>query len=275
MAGSKKSQSSDSDAAYGCLALIALGIVVSIISFVLEHWEFFVGTVLAVVGLVVAVKGLRAVVGRTAVGKELAREAEADRARKAGQVDMRTAWLEWQLGPAPTQRTNPESSAVPETLAVLPKAFWNITQLRTHGRAVWALREASQGTRFHQDVESRLDRVAAMISDLNDEEFDSARGQNNDQYLYHRDREVRAAYLEGGAKAVEAVLETISAARAQAREEAAARVAAESLAQQRNAALRAMRETPQSTETRDAHAAWDAQAREVADPPTRTGESSV
>ena len=274
MATSKKPQSSDGDAAYGCLALIALGIVVSIISFVLEHWKFFLGAALAIIGLILAVVALKALIDHT-VGDELAREAEADRARKAGEADMRTAWLEWQLGTAPAQRENTDSSSVAERLAVIPKAAWNVAQLRTHGRAVWALRGVSEGTRSHRDVESRLDRVAAMISDLTDEEFDSARGQKNDQYLYHQDREVRAAYLEGGAKGVEAILETISAARAQAREEAAARAAAESLAQQRNAALRAMRETQQSTETRDAHAAWDAQAREVADPPTRPGESSV
>ena len=100
-----------------------------------------------------------------------------------------------------------------------------------------------RGARRHDlldQLDARLDRVVAMISDLTDAEFDTALGQVNDQYLYHPDRQVRTAYLEGGALGVDLIMDAVTAARAQAREDAATRAAAEALAQQRTAALRAL-----------------------------------
>ena len=102
-----------------------------------------------------------------------------------------------------------------------------------------------------------------MLSELTDEEFDTHRGQIDDRYLYHPDREVRAAYLAGGSQGVEAIMGTITAVRAQVREDAAARAAADFLARERNAALRALRETRRPARPRDAHAAWEAQAEQI------------
>ncbi|MEX5296061.1 hypothetical protein QYM41_12360 [Kocuria sp. CPCC 205268] len=267
--------SGNQDTAVGCLGLIGLGIVLAIIGFVLEHWEFFLGAAvvigcLVVVGLVVRAV-YRSTVGRqqardaAAAQVRRARDAELDEARTAGRQRMRAAWLEAQIRPGAAPRAGTGAGTVDELLAVVPKGDWDLAQLRRHGRAVWARRGGTPGRHLRPEVEARLDRVAAMISDLTDEEFDTALGQSDDQYLYHPDRAVRAAYLAGGAQAVETIMDTVTAARVRAREDAAARAAADSLAQQRNAALKALRETRQSTETRDAHAAWEAQARRLGD----------
>jgi hypothetical protein len=265
--------SGNQDSAVGCLGLIGLGIVLAIIGFVIEHWEFFLGAAvvigcLAVVGLVARTVyqntvGQKQAQDAAAAQTRRAREAALNEARKAGRHSMRAAWLEAQIRPGAAPRTGTGAASVDELLAVVPKADWDLAQLRRHGRAVWSRRGGTPGHHLRPEVEARLDRVAAMISDLTDEEFDTALGQNDDQYLYHPDRQVRAAYLEGGAQAVETVMDTVTAARAQAREDAAAKAAADSLAHQRNAALKALRETRQSTEIRDAHAAWEAQARRL------------
>lgn len=264
---------SNEDTAVGCLGLIAVVIVLSIIGFVIQHWEFFLGAsvvigCLAVVGLVARTM-YRSTVGKqqaqdaAAAQSRRTREAALSEARQAGRHSMRAAWLEGRIRPGAALRDSTGASSVAELLAVAPKADWDLAQLRKHGRAVWARRGVSPGHQLRPDVEARLDRVAAMISDLTDEEFDTHHGQADDQYLYHPDREVRAAYLEGGAQAVETIMDTVTAARVQAREDAAAKAAADSLAQQRNAALKALRETRQATETRDAHTAWEAQARQL------------
>ena len=101
--------------------------------------------------------------------------------------------------------------------------------------------------------QSRLDLVATMISDYTDEEFGSRRGQTSDRHLYHQDREVRAAHLEGGAKGIEAIMDVTTSARVQAREHAATKAAADAAAVQRNAGLKALRETRQPTAARHAH----------------------
>ncbi|GGG58149.1 hypothetical protein GCM10011374_21190 [Kocuria dechangensis] len=264
---------SNEDTAVGCLGLILLGVVGLVINFVVEHWEFFLGAGLGIAAIVVVVLVARATI-RGTVGKKRAAEASAEQARRArvatlekarhaGESDMRAAWLEWQLGSPPAQQAPRLLAAVSERLAVLPKASWNVAQLRMHGRAVWGLRNTSDPSPLQREVEARLDRVAAMISDLGDGEFDTGRGQTDDQYLYHPDREIRAAYLEGGAKGIETIMGTITAARTQAREDAAAKAAADALARQRNAALKALRETQQPTETRDAHTAWEAEAQQI------------
>ncbi|MFI7484131.1 hypothetical protein ACH9EU_17165 [Kocuria sp. M1R5S2] len=255
-------QSNDSDNAVGCVLLIGLGIVLAIIGFVIEHWEFFLTAALVVAGLVVVVGGLRALV-RGTVGKRQARGAAVQEARRTGESDMRTAWMTLQFGPLPPQLHRADPDSIRERLAVVPKAPWTLEQLRSHGRAVWIVQDGARHTPLHREVEARLDRVAAMISDRTDEDFDTRLGQNSDQYLYHPDREVRAAYLEGGAKGVESIMDAVTAARAQAREDAAAKAAADAVAQQRNAALRALRETQRSTEARDAHAAWEARAKKI------------
>ncbi|MFI7480894.1 hypothetical protein ACH9EU_00615 [Kocuria sp. M1R5S2] len=264
MAGSK-----NDDTLIGCGGLIALGIVLSVVAFVLEHWEVLLGAAVVAGAVTLAVRAVKARRRRT-LGRQRARAESAaqvrrgrDEARRAGVEDMRTAWIAWQLrSDLPPQSIRPPA-AVRERLAEVPKAEWDVSRLRAHGRSVWALRDVARPTALHREVEERLDRMAAMISDWNDQEFDTRLGQTSDEYLYHPDREIRAAYLEGGAEGVEAVIDAITAARARAREDAATRAAADALAQQRNAALRALRETQQSTEARDAHAAWDEQARKL------------
>jgi hypothetical protein len=62
---------------------------------------------------------------------------------------------------------------------------------------------------------------------------------------------------------VDLIMDAVTAARTQAREDAATKAAAEALAQQRTAALRALRETYHPTEGRDAHTAWDEQAKKL------------
>jgi hypothetical protein len=184
-------------------------------------------------------------------------------ARETGASNMRTAWISWHLRSLPPQDGNRDPRLLAGTLAVVPQADWDAERLRRHGRALWSLRASGQVHHLLEQVDACLDRTVAMLSDRTDDEFDTSLGQVNDQYLYHPDRQVRTAYLEGGALGVEAIMDAVTAARAQVREDAATKAAAESLAQQRNAALRALRETYHPTENRDAHAAWDEQARKI------------
>lgn len=199
---------------------------------------------------------LPAVSGRTGPGA-------VEQARRTGASNMRTAWISWHLRSLPEQEDNRDPRLLTGTLAVVPQAGWDVDRLRQHGRALWSLRTSARLHHLLEQVDACLDRVVAMISDLTDDEFDTSLGQVNDQYLYHPDREIRTAYLEGGAAGVEAIMDAVTAARAQAREDAATKAAARSLAQQRNAALKALRETYRPTEPRDAHAAWDEQAKKI------------
>lgn len=258
----------------GIVLLIAGAVVLSVVSFVLTH----LGTILLVL-LAVAVLCLlgvllralarslteRATAGRRSAPRTTARTVErtAEQARRTAAEDMRTAWLRWQLRPVPDQAEQRDVSLIPRTLAVVPQADWDVDRLRQHGRSVWALRAGARRHDQLPEVDARLDRVAAMISDLTDDEFDTGLGQTSDRYLFHRERGVRLAYLEGGGRGVEVIMDTVTATRAQIRQDAATRAAAESLVQQRNAALRALRETHRPTETRDAHAAWEAKAEEI------------
>ncbi|MUN63079.1 hypothetical protein GMA12_07990 [Kocuria sediminis] len=184
-------------------------------------------------------------------------------ARRAGAEDMRTAWLQWQLRPGNTQKAISELSTLPRTLAVTPRADWNVEKFRAHGAEVWAIRPLAVTPAWRQKVDARLDWMAARVSDLADNPFDAARGQTSEQYLFHEDREVRDAYLEGGTAAAERIMETITAARERVREDAATEGAAAFLAKQRNAAFDQLRNTYRPTRTRDAHAAWDAAAEDV------------
>ncbi|MFE7629939.1 hypothetical protein [Kocuria sp. NPDC057446] len=194
-------------------------------------------------------------------GRSVTRTAE--QARRCAVEDMRTAWIQWQLRTLPPQQRHGDASFIAARLAEVPHADWDATRLRRHGQSLWCVRDASARTPLHGEVEARLDRVAAMISELTDEEFDTHRGQTDEQFLYHPDREVRAAYLAGGSQAVETIMGTITAVRAQIREDALARAAADALARERNAALRALRETRRPAGLRDAHAAWEAQAEQI------------
>ncbi len=232
--------------------------------------------VLAVVGLVLAalllirllVVRLLLVTGghavrRGAAGRAARARRPADEARRAGAEDMRAAWMHWQLGILPPQQRSADAAFVAARLAEVPRADWDVARLRLHGRSLWSVRDAAGRTPLHQEVEVRLDRVAALLSDLTDEEFDTHLGQADDRWLCHADPDVRAAYLAGGCAAVESIMDSISAARARTRADSAARAAADTLARERNAALRALRETHRPTRTRDAHAAWEEQARRI------------
>ena len=184
-------------------------------------------------------------------------------ARKAGEEDMRTAWLQWQLRLDPTAtraKALSPSALGSSALDVLPRPDWTVDRLRRHGREVWEARHLAVTPRRRQEVDARLDWVAAMVYELSDAPFDATRGQTTEQYLYHQDREVREAYLKGGSAAAEKIMDTITAARDRARQDAATDLSAEFLAQQRNTAFQAMRETYRPTRTRDAHAAWEAEA---------------
>lgn len=262
----------------GCLLLIAGIVVLCVVSFVLTHLRTIVVTGVVVAALYLAVLLVRTSVRtprktpagrRTAAhptGHRTAQRSAAglvEQARRAGGQDMRTAWLRCRLGVLPHQHRTGDASFVAGRLAEIPRADWDATRLRRHGQALWSLRDVAGRTPFQRDVEDRLDRVAAMLADRTDEEFDARLGQSDDRYVCHPDPAVRAAYLQGGSEGVEAIMRSISDARAQVRLDAAARAAADSLADQRNAALRAMRETHQPTEARDLHAAWEAQARQI------------
>ncbi|MFE7630857.1 hypothetical protein [Kocuria sp. NPDC057446] len=195
-------------------------------------------------------------------GQTSAEEA-VEEARAAGASNMRTAWISWHLRSLPPPEQSRDPRLLTGTLSVVPQADWDVDRLRTHGRALWSLRTGARRHGLLDELDARLDRVVAMISDLTDTEFDTGLGQVNDQYLYHPDRQVRTAYLEGGALGVELIMDAVTAARARAREDAATRAAAESLARQRNAALRALRETHHPTAGRDARTAWEEQARKL------------
>ncbi|MFF0905342.1 UNVERIFIED_CONTAM: hypothetical protein RF653_16855 [Kocuria sp. CPCC 205316] len=186
-----------------------------------------------------------------------------EESRAAGASNMRTAWISWHLRSLPPPEESRDPRLLTGTLSVVPQADWDVDRLRTHGRALWSLRGSARRHDLLDQLDARLDRTVAMISDLTDTEFDTALGQVNDQYLYHPDRQVRTAYLEGGALGVDLIMDAVTAARVQAREDAATKAAAEALAQQRTAALRALRETHHPTEGRDARAAWDEQARKL------------
>lgn len=188
---------------------------------------------------------------------------DVEDAREAGASNMRTAWISWHLRSLPDQEDAGDPRLLTGMLTVVPQADWDVARLRQHGRVLWSLRTSARRHDLLDELDARLDRTVAMISDLTADEFDTSLGQVNDQYLYHPDREIRTAYLEGGALGVEAVMDAVTAARAQAREDAATKAAADGLAQQRNAALRALRETYKPTEGRDAHAAWEEQAKKL------------
>lgn len=190
-------------------------------------------------------------------------EEAVEEARAAGASNMRTAWISWHLRSLPPPEDSRDPRLLTGTLSVVPQADWDVDRLRTHGRALWSLRRSARRHDLLDQLDARLDRVVAMISDLTDTEFDTGLGQVNDQYLYSPDRQVRTAYLEGGALGVDLIMDAVTAARAQAQEDAATRAAAESLARQRNAALRALRETHRPTADRDARTAWDEQARKL------------
>lgn len=192
-----------------------------------------------------------------------ARPQDVEHARRTGASTMRTAWISWHLRSLPEQEDSRDPRLLAGALAVVPQETWDVVRLREHGRTLWSLRTSARLHGLLEPVDARLDRVAAMISDLTDDEFDTSLGQVNDQYLFHPDRDIRSAYLEGGAIGVEAIMDAVTAARARAREDAATRAAARSLAQQRNAALKALRETHRPTRGRDAHAAWEEQANRI------------
>lgn len=184
-------------------------------------------------------------------------------ARRAGAEDMRTAWLQWHLRPRNTQKAIGELSSLSRTLGVVPTADWTVDRFREHGADVWALRPLAVAPAWRQKVDARLDWMAAMVSDLADSPFDAARGQTSEQFLFHEDREVRDAYLQGGTEAAERIMDTITAARDRVRQDAATKGSAAFLAQQRNAAFDELRNTYRPTRTRDAHAAWDAAAEDL------------
>jgi hypothetical protein len=275
-------KSSENNDVSGIVLLVAGAVVLSVVSFVLTHLGTILLVLLAMAVLCllgVLLRGLarslreRATAGlrsalRTAprsTARTTARTAErtAEQARRTAAEDMRTAWIRWHLGVLPPQQRHGDATFIAVRLAEVPRAEWDATRLRRHGQALWCVRDAAARTPLHAEVEARLDRVVAMLSELTEEEFDTHRGQTDDRYLYHPDREVRAAYLAGGSQGVEAIMGTITAVRAQVREDAAARAAADSLARERNAALRALRETRRPARPRDAHAAWEAQAEQI------------
>lgn len=291
-------QNTENNDVSGIVLLVAGAVVLSVISFVLVNLGTILLLLLAAAGLWLLGVLLRALVrslvgraqawlrfrsrsperpgartGCTAAARHPGRSPRrssgtsaartAEQARRSAVEDMRTAWIQWQLRSLPPQQRHGDASFIAARLAEVPHADWDATRLRRHGQALWCVRDASARTPLHGEVEARLDRVAAMISELSDEEFDTHRGQTDEQYLYHPDREVRAAYLAGGSQAVEAIMGTITAVRARIREDALARAAADALARERNAALRALRETRRPAGVRDAHAAWEAQAEQI------------
>lgn len=279
-------QNTENNDVSGIVLLIVGAVVLSVVSFVLVNLGtilllLLAGAVLWLLGMFVR-EFARSLAERAAAGRRSAERTAprttarttartaprttaktAEQARRAAAEDMRTAWIRWQLGVLPPQQRHGDASFIVVRLAEVPHADWDATRLRRHGQALWSVRDAAARTPLHGEVEARLDRVAAMLSELTDEEFDTHRGQTDDRYLYHPDREVRAAYLAGGSQGVEAIMGTITAVRAQVREDAAARAAADSLARERNAALRALRETRRPARPRDAHAAWEAQAEQI------------
>ncbi|WP_272026590.1 hypothetical protein [Kocuria rosea] len=257
------------------VVLIAVVVAFGLFRFLLLGGAALLG--LALLGLLVWL-GAGVITGRTRaageaaladddVGPPLAApqagRTSVEEARAAGASNMRTAWISWHLRSLPPPEDSRDPRLLTGTLAVVPQADWDVDRLRTHGRALWSLRRSARRHDLLDQLDARLDRVVAMISDLADAEFDTALGQVNDQYLYHPDRQVRTAYLEGGALGVDLIMDAVTAARAQAREDAATRAAAEALAQQRTAALRALRETHHPTAERDAHTAWDEQAKKL------------
>ncbi|MFI7583575.1 hypothetical protein ACH9DO_07255 [Kocuria sp. M1N1S27] len=262
----------------GYVLLIAGAVVLSVVSFVLSNLPTILLVVLVLAALYLLGVLLRRLVrslreraaarcrslrraGRRTGGRVDAKTAE--QARRTAAEDMRTAWIQWQLGVVPPQQRHANASFVAARLAETPRADWDAPRLRRHGQALWSVREAAGRTPLHGEVEARLDRVAAMISELTDGDFDTHRGQTDDRYLYHEDHAVRTAYLAGGSQGVETIMGTITAVRARARQDAAVQEAADSLARERNAALHALRETRRPVRARSAHADWEAQAARI------------
>jgi hypothetical protein len=277
------SNGSGNNEAIGCAILFLIFIAFSIVGFIVEYVDVYrvefqeiLLEVLLPIGVVIAVMvaitfALRFYV--IAVAKAPPKEKSmvkgkrgpkvVKQARAAGKNDMRTAWMQYQLGTLPAQATHSGTESIANMLGVVPRSDWSVSQLRKHGRAMCPLRTSARQINRHQELDAHLDRVAAMISDLTTDTFDTKDGQNRDEYLYHQHRSVREAYMEGGALGVEAIMDTITAARVQAQEEATLRAGADSAAERRNAALKALRETHRSTENRDAQAAWEAKAKDL------------
>lgn len=184
-------------------------------------------------------------------------------ARQEGEEDMRAAWIQWHLGSLPAQKEERNPALIDERLRVVPKRTWNVTQLQIHGQAVWSLRDNARRNLRLAEVDARLDQVAARLFDLTDKKFDTRLGHRNGLYVNHPERSVRSAYYEGGSKGVEVIMETVTAVRAEFFEEATTSAASKTMIQQRNAALQALREIRQPPEGRDAHAAWEAEAKKI------------
>ncbi|MEX5296062.1 hypothetical protein QYM41_12365 [Kocuria sp. CPCC 205268] len=257
------------------VALIAALVVVGLFRFLVLGGAALIG--LALGGLLIWL-GAGAVTHRTRAARQPAPAdddageppaaswtgpASVEEARAAGASNMRTAWISWHLRSLPPPQDSRDPRLLTGTLAVVPQADWDADRLRTHGRALWSLRGGARRHGLLDELDARLDRVVAMISDATADDFDTSLGQVNDQYLYHPDRAVRTAYLEGGALGVDLIMDAVTTARAQAREDAATRAAAEALARRRTAALRALRETHRPTASQDAHTAWEEQARRL------------
>lgn len=238
--------------------------------------------------------------GRAATYKQ---EAAQVRAREAGRNAMIAAWWLWAfhyrppqavihtkdstVSPDVTPNRHRTPSSIPEVMVAsyltrvlntVPGPGWVEERIAGHARQLWSCMDVAKeaAPSAVPRIGERLDRCAAMISDLRTDTFDTAQGNTRPDLLTSTDPGVAAAYVDGGAEGVEHIMEAIITTRITLQEEARAAAAQEALTAQRaaemariatarNAHLKALRETSQRTANLDAHTDFERQFKQLED----------
>lgn len=142
-------------------------------------------------------------------------------------------------------------------LSQVPTSEWSLHHLRDHLSevSIYCMEDGSMSAAGEQ----RKRFTAAMITDRVSETYDPSKADVTAEYAYHEDHRTQARYLEGRAKGTEDIMDAITAARTRNREIGAASEAIAAANQRHAAALRALRETTQSTAAPDQHKDYDTQ----------------
>lgn len=209
--------------------------------------------------------------------KAMSNSAEAAEAK--GREDMIAGWITWALH-ARAGITNDAATAeqIRSALDVVPHRNWDTNRLQAYGRNLWELRNAAKRAGMGDALWRNLFIAAAWADDRRDDRFDTMAGITDQRFLLHEDpakrEKLREAYIAGGLKGVDEITRALQLGRERIDDEIradATRAAAvkasnaqlRSVAEERNARLAALRETYQPTAARDAHAAWEKQAKEL------------
>lgn len=199
----------------------------------------------------------------TAVAAERDAATALGTAEARGMTDMFHAWIVWAFEAPTASDDNTDPLVVRARLDSPADPRWDTRELVAHGRMLWAMRSSAHRQGEGERLDAQAAQIAAWLTDRRPEDFSAENGYTSPKWKYHEDPNVRAAYLKGGGLGVDMILDAITAERQRERARRAADEAAASLAAERTAAIRAMRETHQATDSRDAKAEWERQAKEL------------